>query len=559
MGISDRPARSDHTHAIDISAVAAAVAKLTPTSTPTTPTPSGDSAGLVVERAQRIDGDKTLDNAKVNRVGDDAVTGTLTVGTSKALNQAGTGIRVTTAAADGTLRAQSQLTFDGTTLDIDALTRTNTVQVDDQAGALTRLVAVQPDGTQEDIPRITYDGKTLTIDADNLVSLRLKQPTGGSYAINNTRRPNPAYYMGFFAFNAEWNGSAWYRTVEGAGIGGGVDYPGLLGFSPTGGFGMVVGAAGADGTQVLAYDSVFEFNRNGNTVGTDPGGTEFMRIGGSLQAASLRAIDQAGSVVRLVSVGTTGKQAALANPASSGSYGSASETLTATIDLHGRVTAMADTPIQIAEAQVTDLPADLSDIFARLAALEYVLPDISGLSNSVGTVEKGTTVNTVPLSWTLNKVMTTESISAPGPGAITPTLTAYSVTGLSLTSDQSFTVTVGDGTNTDAATTSVLFRNKRRWGVSATATADAALIDALAGSEFSTSRAQTRSMTGAAEYLYFAWPSTFGTPSFTVNGLPVTGWVQTVVSYTNPSGFTENYDVWRSQYAQTGTFTVVVS
>lgn len=99
-GISDRAARSDHTHALDLTTIAAAVARLLPAAPPANP---AESAGLVVERAQRIDGDKTLDNKKVNRYGDDFVTGTLTVGVSKALNQVGTGIRLTAAAADGTL------------------------------------------------------------------------------------------------------------------------------------------------------------------------------------------------------------------------------------------------------------------------------------------------------------------------------------------------------------------------------------------------------------------------------------------------------------------------
>jgi hypothetical protein len=203
--------------------------------------------------------------------------------------------------------------------------------------------------------------------------------------------------------------------------------------------------------------------------------------------------------------------------------------------------------------------AALAALDARLDILEYVYPDISSLANSVGTVEIGTTVASVNLTWALNKTMTSLSISSPGPGSIAPSLLTYNVTGLSLTTDQSFTVTAGDGTNTDAAATSVLFRHRRRWGVSATATPDAALIDALAGTEFATSRVQTKSLTPSAQYMYFAWPAAWGTPSFTVNGLAVTGWVQTTISYTNPSGDTTNFDVWRSPFAVTGTFSVGVT
>lgn len=203
--------------------------------------------------------------------------------------------------------------------------------------------------------------------------------------------------------------------------------------------------------------------------------------------------------------------------------------------------------------------ADTASIEARLDALEYVAPDVYSLANSVGTVEIGSTVASVNLTWSVNKTVTSESISAPGPGSIDPTLRAYNVTGLTLNADQSFTVTVGDGTNADAATTTVYFQHRRRWGTSATDTPDSALIDALAGEEFATSRSQSRSMSPSAAYLYFAWPSSFGAPTFTVNGLPVSGWVKTTISYTNPSGNTTNFDVYRSEFALTGTFSVVVS
>lgn len=254
--------------------------------------------------------------------------------------------------------------------------------------------------------------------------------------------------------------------------------------------------------------------------------SDSLAVAGVVEAMTIKVADQAGTGVRLVVARSDGKQ---------------------------------DTLSAISESQVAGLGSDLSAINARLDALEYIAPDISNLSNNIGTVEIGSTVSTVVLSWSLNKTMTTESISSPGPGSITPSLLTYSIGGLSLTADQSFTVTVGDDINTDAASTSVYFRRKRHWGVSATETPDSATIAALSGAEFSTSRAQSRGMSPSAEYLYFAWPSSFGTPSFTVNGLPVSGWIKTTISYTNPSGHTENYDIYRSQYLQTGTFTVVVS
>lgn len=194
----------------------------------------------------------------------------------------------------------------------------------------------------------------------------------------------------------------------------------------------------------------------------------------------------------------------------------------------------------------------------RIAALEYFNPAVSSISNTVGTVEIGTTITALTMNWSLNKTVTSQSFDQ-GIGSINAALRTLALSSLSLTSDKTYTLTVSDGSHSANGSTSVLFRHRRRWGTSATATPNSALIDALAGNEFATNFAQSRSMSPSAAYLYFAWPAAWGTPSFTVNGLPVTGWVQTTISYTNPSGNTTSFDVWRSQYPQTGTFSVVVS
>jgi len=202
--------------------------------------------------------------------------------------------------------------------------------------------------------------------------------------------------------------------------------------------------------------------------------------------------------------------------------------------------------------------ADPASLDFRMRALEYVLPSVTAFTDTIGTVEVGTVVASVTLNWSINKTITSQSINQ-GIGSLDPALRTLGLTGLALTSDTTFTLTVGDGANTANRSTSVLFRHRRRWGVSATATPDAALIDALTGDEFSAARAQSRSMSPSAEYLYFAWPASWGTPTFTVNGLAVTGWAQTTISYTNPSGNTTSFDVWRSPYPISGTFAVVVT
>lgn len=198
---------------------------------------------------------------------------------------------------------------------------------------------------------------------------------------------------------------------------------------------------------------------------------------------------------------------------------------------------------------------DANSIEFRMRALEYV-PLAVSLAGG-GTYERGQSITSRSLTWTVSKALASQSL--PGAGALDPADRATTIAG-PITSDTTWTLTATATSGESAtASTSLLFRHRRRWGTSATATPDTGLIDALASTEFATSRAQSRTMSPSAEYLYFAWPASFGTPTFTVNGLAVTGWVQTTISYTNPSGDTTSFDVWRSPYPISGTFAVVVT
>ena len=95
-------------------------------------------------------------------------------------------------------------------------------------------------------------------------------------------------------------------------------------------------------------------------------------------------------------------------------------------------------------------------------------------------------------------------------------------------------------------------RHKRYWGVSAATALSNSDILALTGAELNTTRAQSRVFNTNAQYIYFAWPSSFGDASFTVNGLPNSAWTKTTLSFTNSSGYVEPYTVYRSQYLSTG-------
>jgi hypothetical protein len=141
----------------------------------------------------------------------------------------------------------------------------------------------------------------------------------------------------------------------------------------------------------------------------------------------------------------------------------------------------------------------------------------------------------------------------------TPTSFTSSQTYVKSTPNQSvtWTLTTSNGTRT----TSSIWGQKNFWGISTAPANTEAFIEALAGSQLTTSRnaAFTVNATGSNK-IYFACPSRYGTPTFTVGGF-VGGFILrgASISVTNAQGFTENYDLYESVNPGLGTTNVTVS
>jgi hypothetical protein len=127
-----------------------------------------------------------------------------------------------------------------------------------------------------------------------------------------------------------------------------------------------------------------------------------------------------------------------------------------------------------------------------------------------------------------------------------------------------FFMTVTNVTETQTVQTTVSWRSAVYWGKTPTfalpsmsivgsqpAWADGAGIGA--GKGLLTTRAANYSgIDGAGQYLVFSWPTSYGTPAFTINGLPNTAFTKigSAVSHTNMHGYTVPYDVWITNTAQ---------
>lgn len=104
---------------------------------------------------------------------------------------------------------------------------------------------------------------------------------------------------------------------------------------------------------------------------------------------------------------------------------------------------------------------------------------------------------------------------------------------------------------TTASANSVVFvpRHKRYWGLSTAANiTDAELI--TLNSELATTRVQTRNdFVPANQYIYIAYPASFGLATIKFNGyIATSAWPLTARNVVNASGYSEPYYIYRTQY-----------
>lgn len=203
---------------------------------------------------------------------------------------------------------------------------------------------------------------------------------------------------------------------------------------------------------------------------------------------------------------------------------------------------------------ISDVPYDIGDVDSKslkeiLDELMYIAPAITAFGANPSVVEKGTSVNSLVLNWTINKAITEQSINQ-GIGTLDKALRTHTITS-PVTNNVTYTLTINDGKNSVNRNASISFRSKLYWGLSTLDTLTNAEVLTL-NSELATSRVKTVSFNPTNQYIYIAMPTSFGTPSFKVNGLANDAWEVTPLSHTNSQNFSENYTIYRSQYVQNG-------
>lgn len=208
-----------------------------------------------------------------------------------------------------------------------------------------------------------------------------------------------------------------------------------------------------------------------------------------------------------------------------------------------------------ADAKITG--DKISAIEATIADILYEPITITSFSNNVGTVEMGTTVTDVTLSWELNKEAT--SLTLDGVEQSTAASGDTALTRLGITANTSWTLTATDERNATATkSTGLTFLNGVYYGVAADASIDSAFVQALT-KKLQGSKSITFTVSaGEGEYIYFALPTSYGAPTFNVGGFDGGFSKVAEFEYTNIKNYTQSYAVWKSDNANLGDTTVTV-
>jgi len=206
----------------------------------------------------------------------------------------------------------------------------------------------------------------------------------------------------------------------------------------------------------------------------------------------------------------------------------------------------------------------------------YQAPTVSLVLNpAAGTYEVGVSIAAPILtptttrhsnsitSLTLSRSGTGLIHTYPSPNPAGGTEAPYTDVSGAVTSNTTYTATVGDGTSTGNGTASYVFQTKIYHGVSNTVinTGAGIMANFAASGVFATGRAATYNFDASVgtppNYLYIAYPATYGPaspalPPSTFGGFAFSDFTSVTSPLTNASGHTENYIILKTNFAYNG-------
>lgn len=111
-----------------------------------------------------------------------------------------------------------------------------------------------------------------------------------------------------------------------------------------------------------------------------------------------------------------------------------------------------------------------------------------------------------------------------------------------------------------SATKSISFLNKAYWGSKPIGAYDSLFINTLSNNTLTNTKNRTITINCQTnEYIYYAIPTSFGSPTFTVGGFVGGFELVDTIDFTNQQGYTTSYAIWKSIQNSLGNTTIVIS
>jgi len=209
------------------------------------------------------------------------------------------------------------------------------------------------------------------------------------------------------------------------------------------------------------------------------------------------------------------------------------------------------------QTQITSLINQVNIIKNLLGIGGVQTLQITNFSANITSAELGSVINSINFAWDYNGEPTSQKFEGE---TIDVNLRNYTYTG-AVSANKTFTLTATDSDGSvKTATVSIKFYNGVYYGVSSSTNYNSALISSLTKVLSDT---KERNITVDAkkedEYIYYCIPSRLGVPTFNVGGFDGGFEKMATIPFTNSNGYTEDYDIYRSDNPGLGATTVRIS
>ena len=205
----------------------------------------------------------------------------------------------------------------------------------------------------------------------------------------------------------------------------------------------------------------------------------------------------------------------------------------------------------------TEFESRVKELEKQMADLTYVAIAINSFTHNLGSREYGETVESATFYWSTNKEPTTLTFDGK---ALDVASTSLKLNDLSVTSTKSYKLQATDERGgTASKTVSISFYNGVYYGVSTTpSNYDSGFILGLTKELRSNKKPSFTANAGENQHIYYCLPTRMGSCKFTVGGFTGGFTLVDTISFTNASGYTEDYYIYKSDNAGLGSTSVTV-